>query len=150
MGGLIQCISFYAMHLSLTFQFVKLAKSPSSLEKILIFLHDHPFHRLKYYGQSSSERLLQDGANAGRKELSRALPRKENSMKRCEEIGTREAGFQKAIKEQKAVGARMRWFSLRLQQVVWFISFLQCWFGRLLKANVSTCFRRLSLVLICN
>lgn len=93
---------------------MKLAKN-LIFRKVLIFLHDQRSHGLKYYRESSSQRLLQDGMNAGRKETEQSSAKKKGQYERHGEIGTGKESFQKAMNEQKAMGARMRCLYLRLQ-----------------------------------
>lgn len=77
-----------SMHLILCNAFITLflvyeaCKTPHLYRSI--DLHDQQSHGLKYYGELSSQRWLQDGMNAGRKETNRVLSRKEDSMKGIE------------------------------------------------------------------
>lgn len=107
------------MHLTLCNTFITLflvyeaCKTPHLYRSI--DLHDQQSHRLKYYGELSSQRLLQDGMNAGRKETKQSSAKKRGQYERHGEIATGKDSFQKAMDEQKAMGARMRCFYLRLQ-----------------------------------
>lgn len=53
--------------------------------------------------------------NAGRKETEQSSAKKKGQYERHGEIGTGKESLQKAMNEQKAMGARMRCLYLRLQ-----------------------------------
>lgn len=93
---------------------MKLAKT-LIFRKVLIFLHDQQSRKVKHYRELSSQRLLQDGMNAGRKETEQSSAKERGQYGRHGEIGTGKDSFRKAMNEQKAMRARMKSFYLRSQ-----------------------------------